>query len=707
MVASSTDRFNGVVASTAVKSPCVAVALTNITLSGEQTVNGVAVVAGDRVLVTAQTSSINNGIYEASTSGWTRAADFDGNRDVVKGTLVTVNRTTGQDFFYQVDSANPITIGTSLLTFSLTNNPNVSYPITLAEVSYGLVSANITDSYLPGEFERYGADGDGLNDDGVAINNAIGQSLQTDVDAAVPFGSPGNTYLCTTWTPVDSTAVIRLKGHGYTLKGPSTQVDFCRPGTTVEISPHVYFDHWLSGFERETADSGTLVKMSFDAGRYTDFSGKVINLERALANFRLSHSFFENTDGGYVVRLGTNSYANQQTWEKLQLLFNHFKDVDGASTLSTSPALIYGKDVAIIGNIVEGISQTGTGEAWGFYTKALYGLVALNQIDNIVADGNSDNSGLNIKGTARGTSVSPNGIGSLTLANIIRNIGASNVRGIGIRSQADEHYIMANFIEDAGLTGILIDGVSCDHCAALFNRIIFATDTGTIGISLAQAGTGIRSIGDEVVNAATGIRVATDALNTANNVVVSDAMLRVTGSAILASPSTTAINGLLLVNNVVPAATNGIQFNSGTLQTNVRVLDNDLSGATTEIGGTIPADIQIRHCFTVQTTDATATQAISLALPDESLFRVEARIVAKSSDTSERAMYHRTALVYRDAAGSATIQGSVVATSADVEVTAGMEGTITVNGNSVRVTVTGVAATTIDWKVELNVLGIG
>lgn len=54
----------------------VATATTSsITLSGEQTISGVAVVNGDRVLVKDQAALSTNGIYVASTGSWTRAVD--------------------------------------------------------------------------------------------------------------------------------------------------------------------------------------------------------------------------------------------------------------------------------------------------------------------------------------------------------------------------------------------------------------------------------------------------------------------------------------------------------------------------------------------------------------------------------------------------------------------------------------------------------
>jgi hypothetical protein len=45
-----TSRRNGVNGSLAIKAPCVTGTTANITLSGEQTIDGVAIVTGDRVL---------------------------------------------------------------------------------------------------------------------------------------------------------------------------------------------------------------------------------------------------------------------------------------------------------------------------------------------------------------------------------------------------------------------------------------------------------------------------------------------------------------------------------------------------------------------------------------------------------------------------------------------------------------------------------
>jgi hypothetical protein len=49
----------------------------NITLSGTQTIDGVAVIAGDRVLVKDQSTGSQNGVYVVAAGSWSRSSDMD------------------------------------------------------------------------------------------------------------------------------------------------------------------------------------------------------------------------------------------------------------------------------------------------------------------------------------------------------------------------------------------------------------------------------------------------------------------------------------------------------------------------------------------------------------------------------------------------------------------------------------------------------
>ncbi len=118
MTSPSQDRLYGANSSMAVKVPCRVATTADITLSGLQTIDGVALAANDRVLVKNQTDGTENGIYYADTSTWQRSPDFDGARDVCQGTLVYVNEGSAGLGFWYVTTSGTITPGTTSIVFA-------------------------------------------------------------------------------------------------------------------------------------------------------------------------------------------------------------------------------------------------------------------------------------------------------------------------------------------------------------------------------------------------------------------------------------------------------------------------------------------------------------------------------------------------------------------------------------------------------------
>lgn len=161
-----TDRVNGALSSLAFKAPVVVATTAAITLSGLQTIAGVALSDGDRVLVKNQTDSAENGIYVASSSSWLRAKDFDGNRDVVNGTLV---RDNNSGVAYSVSASETITIGTTEISF-------------VRAVYVSNVITSVTE---------HGAVGDGVTDDTTKILAAIAAIRGESVSILDTIG--GNT----------------------------------------------------------------------------------------------------------------------------------------------------------------------------------------------------------------------------------------------------------------------------------------------------------------------------------------------------------------------------------------------------------------------------------------------------------------------------------------------------------------------------------
>ena len=94
-------------------------------LTGLTAIDGVVPVAGNRILVRAQTSADENGLYVAAAGAWTRSVDDSGDDVIASGMIVQVLEGTvngDRQFFLATD--NPITVDTTALTF--TKIPNLA-----------------------------------------------------------------------------------------------------------------------------------------------------------------------------------------------------------------------------------------------------------------------------------------------------------------------------------------------------------------------------------------------------------------------------------------------------------------------------------------------------------------------------------------------------------------------------------------------------
>lgn len=145
----------------------------DITLSGLQSVGGVTVVAGDRVLVKDQTTASENGIYVAAAGTWTRAADATVGADATLTlgafTFVESGSNTGKGFVYsaantwsqfsetgQLSAGNGISIGSNQISVTPKANGNIEVTASGVDVtgqipvSKGGTGANTLTGYVKG-----------------------------------------------------------------------------------------------------------------------------------------------------------------------------------------------------------------------------------------------------------------------------------------------------------------------------------------------------------------------------------------------------------------------------------------------------------------------------------------------------------------------------------------------------------------------------
>lgn len=99
------------------KEPARAATTANITLSGAQTIDGIAIIAGNRVLVKNQSTASQNGIYIAASGAWTRATDFDAAAELLGAAVFVSEGTTLGNSIWNMTTDEPITLGTTDLVF--------------------------------------------------------------------------------------------------------------------------------------------------------------------------------------------------------------------------------------------------------------------------------------------------------------------------------------------------------------------------------------------------------------------------------------------------------------------------------------------------------------------------------------------------------------------------------------------------------------
>lgn len=180
-----------------------AAATTNITLASPGTsIDGVTLANGDRILLTAQSTGSQNGIYDFNGSGsaLTRSADADSDAEVKPGSQVFVSEgTVNGNATYQLTTDGPITVGTTAQTWAQTGGAGASYT-----AGNGLTLAGSSFSVNP-------ASGGGLavSASGVAIAAAAAGNGLTLTAGVLAVGSGTGLSVTADAVAIDTSVVVR------------------------------------------------------------------------------------------------------------------------------------------------------------------------------------------------------------------------------------------------------------------------------------------------------------------------------------------------------------------------------------------------------------------------------------------------------------------------------------------------------------------
>lgn len=227
----SRQQLDAVAAGLDAKGSVRAATTANITLSGTQTVDGVALVAGDRCLVKNQTTASGNGIYAVASGAWTRSTDMDawaevpgafafveeGTAQADTGWVCTANQggtlNTTNITWTQYSAAVAVTAGAGLVqnaqAFDLVaGDTSLTVSADSVVVNTGVIATRAyADAVVPaGMARKYAADLGALSAgvDSANINHALNTS---DVQAMFRVKATGRDVLLD-WKVVDANNIL-------------------------------------------------------------------------------------------------------------------------------------------------------------------------------------------------------------------------------------------------------------------------------------------------------------------------------------------------------------------------------------------------------------------------------------------------------------------------------------------------------------------
>jgi len=267
------NSWNG----TPIKTVKVATTANLASLSGLLTVDGVVLVAGDRVLVKNQTLSQNNGIYVAAATAWSRSVDANTWAEFIGLQVFVSNGTVNDLTYWQSNATAGGTLGTTPIAFTTLSITPIVWTLetptlttgqqvwqsdgvynptndqTIWEVPYlsslkvgnlAAISTNTGNLTVSGNFQ--------------ANNAAISGTTMT--------GSGGILYPTGNFAFGNSTTNITYNGTALTLNGPVVAVDSLKSNTSGTFNTNGSFGLGVGSSIGGNQAAGAFSSSSFTLG---------------------------------------------------------------------------------------------------------------------------------------------------------------------------------------------------------------------------------------------------------------------------------------------------------------------------------------------------------------------------------------------------------------------------------------------------------
>lgn len=207
-----------------VKASVRAATTANISLAGAQTIDGVSVIAGDRVLVKNQSTASENGIYVAATGSWARSADADTWAELVGAFTFVEEGSTQADSGWVCTVNAGGTIGSTAVTFSQFSSAGSYAAGNGLDLTGNTFSVKLDGATLS------------VSGSGLRINSTYaGQNTITTL-GTVTTGTWNASTIGVAYGGLGLTSAITglLKGNGSAYSAATAGTDYLDPSSTID-----------------------------------------------------------------------------------------------------------------------------------------------------------------------------------------------------------------------------------------------------------------------------------------------------------------------------------------------------------------------------------------------------------------------------------------------------------------------------------------
>lgn len=369
----------------------------NITLSGLQTIDGILLVADDRVLVKNQTDQKQNGLYLASSGTWTRTTDADTDAKVAYGIVVSISKGSTHADQIWITTSDDIVIGTSNIVFiqftsaSITSISNVGSgsgwfkTIVGSDAQFKSIISASSKLSLVSNTNDITLD---VSESNLSLNN-IGGTL-----AANKGGSGFSSYTIGDILYANSSSTLAKLGistDGYVLTLVSGLPVWAAPGgggTFVAKTGDTMTGNLTLSGANILADNGVSTLGDSTHRFATLFMSSTINVASG-SSLQIGHGTNDlllHSSGRILINSGTDDGTNQLQVNGASKIFGNF-EVTGTSKLNGHVGLGTPSSTQVAVNMLYPASSFGVHAGqYGFYAGTTFSTDATAHMNAIYAE---------------------------------------------------------------------------------------------------------------------------------------------------------------------------------------------------------------------------------------------------------------------------------------------------------------------------------